>query len=59
MDSERLRKNSTCRGSSKIHRIVDGQSILATHGSRDVPVWGWQSMGGIKKIRLDDNTRLS
>ena len=29
----------------RIHRIIDGQSMPAAHGSRDMPVWGWQFYG--------------
>lgn len=27
---------------AQIHRIVDGQTVVAAHGSHDMPVWGWQ-----------------
>ena len=26
----------------RIHRIIDGRQVPAPHGSRDMPIWGWE-----------------
>jgi mono/diheme cytochrome c family protein len=26
----------------RIHRIIDGRQVPAPHGSREMPIWGWE-----------------
>ena len=41
------KRNGGIFPTDQIHRFIDGQTFLAAHGSREMPVWGWEFYGRV------------